>query len=64
MRRSDTLNGIIDKLEYYEADLNLEMIRLKNADHISPYIFRSVSNALDRRATALRSLKRLTGESI
>jgi hypothetical protein len=64
VRKSNTLNGTIDKLEYYEADLNLEMIRLKNADRISLGAFNSVSNAIDRRAIALRSLKQLMGESI
>ena len=59
MRKSNTFNGIIDKLELCETELQAEIKRMKNANLISVNIFSSVSNALDRRALALRSMKRI-----
>lgn len=55
MRRSDTISGIIDKLELCEAELQAEIKQMKDAN----LIFSSLSNALDRRDLALRSLKRI-----
>ena len=57
MRKSNTFGGIIDKLEYYEAELNIEIKRLKYLK--TPAKRYSLSNILDRRNTAMKSLKRL-----
>ena len=56
MRKSNTLGGIIDRLEFYEAELNVEIDRLKD-----PRLTKSWYSifTLDRRNTAMRSLKRL-----
>ena len=59
MRKSNTLGGKIDKLELCEAELQSEITRLKSLNCISPTAFDSISNALDRRNTAMKSLKRL-----
>ena len=59
MRKSNTLDGIIDKLEFCETELWVEIERMKDANLISISIFSSLSNALDRRNLALRSMKRM-----
>lgn len=62
MRKSNTLGGIIDRLEYYEAELNVEIKRLKDTKSFTTFTtftFNSASNILDRRNTAMKSLKRL-----
>ena len=59
MRKSNTLGGIIDRLEFYETELNVEIKRLKDTKSFTTFTFNSASNVLDRRNTAMRSLKRL-----
>ena len=59
MRKSNAFGGIIDKLEFYETELNCEIKRMKDANLISMDIFSSISNALDRTALALQSMKRI-----
>lgn len=55
MQKSNTFGGIIDKLELCETELQAEIERMKDAN----YIVHSLSNALDRRNLALRSMKRM-----
>ena len=62
MRKANTLGGCIDRLELCEAELQLEIKRLKDNNLISSGIFGSLSNALDRRNLAMRSLKRTLTE--
>lgn len=57
MRKSNTIGGIIDQLEYYEAKLNLEIKWLKDPKYIGRCY--SIHSALNRRNTAMKSLKQL-----
>lgn len=59
MRRSNTLGGVIDKLEFCEAELNLEIKRMKGTKRITASAFHLLSNALDRRDLAMKPLKQL-----
>ena len=59
MRKSNTVGGVIDKLELCEAELQAEIERMKDTKQITLSIFHSLSNALDRRNLALRSMKRI-----
>jgi hypothetical protein len=56
MRKANTLT------ELCEAELQFEIKRLKDNNLISSGIFGSLSNALDRRNLAMRSLKRILTE--
>jgi hypothetical protein len=65
MRKANTLGGCIDRLEYNGTELQLEIIRLKDINRISPTVFNSlsnVSNVLGRYNLAMRSLKRILTE--
>jgi hypothetical protein len=65
MRKSDTLGGAIDHLEYYENALETKIKHLKSDKRISLSEFVSLGSAMDRRNLGLRSMKRiLTGERI
>ena len=55
MRKSNTLEGIIDKLELCDTELEIEIKRLKDFGGLPP----NISSTLDRRNTAMKSLKRL-----
>jgi hypothetical protein len=59
MRKSNTIDGAIDKLELCETELQSEIERMKDTKRITLSIFHSLSNALDRRALSLRSIKRI-----
>lgn len=64
MRKSDTLGGAIDHLEYYENVLETKIKQLKSDKRISLSGFVSLGSAIDRRNLGLRSMKRiLRGEN-
>lgn len=59
MRKSNTLEGIIDKLELCDTELEIEIKRLKDFGGLPPNLFSLISSTLNRRNTAMKSLKRL-----
>ena len=59
MRKAGTLAGTIDRVEFYGAELQSEIERLKKSNYMALDVFYSISNALDRQNLAMKSMKRL-----
>ena len=59
MRKAGTLAGTIDRVEFYGAELQSEIEKLKKSNYMALDVFYSISNALDRQNLAMKSMKRL-----
>ena len=59
MRKAGTLAGTIDRVEFYGAELQSEIEKLKKSNYMTLGVFYSISNALDRHKLAMKSMKRL-----